>query len=281
MTAHFFILATAIMSFSAFAINQECTNIYPKTGPFFIARSNVTHQTNPKQLKIVSYNVGLLENAQGVLSDLMTLESLKNADVILLQEVAIPIGGPDDVLKEYSKVLGMSYVFSPAMTLWNKDYGNAVFSRYPIQKYFKELLPLSSSEECNQRIGLVAQIIVNNQIINVASAHLSVRFPDTVGTETSRSKQLEPLFKLLAETKKKSFIAGDMNVYNPWGEKKLIAVGKTHGFVEVNLANGATFRTRNFKLDRAFGMGLPHKSSGIETEAKGSDHFPIWQIVNL
>jgi len=274
-------------SLFGFAAESNCTNFYPETGPFY--NGSFAEPAAPAQLasgttiKIVSYNINFAKQLPEIIQDFTTVSELKSADFIVLQEVDGEIGGAKHAAAALAEALKMHYAFSPNMVLWERDYGNAVLSQWPIESARKVLLPLSGSEDCNQRsaLGVIAKI--GDKKVQIYSLHLSVRFPDSIGSDRSRAKQVEPAINTLnqAGPTLPTYIAGDFNSFNPWGWTSVAKAFEAGGFINGQPASGWTYRPRQLELDHAFVRGFEVKSSGIAYDSKGSDHIPIWSELTL
>ncbi|MCO5143356.1 MAG: endonuclease/exonuclease/phosphatase family protein [Oligoflexia bacterium] len=280
-----FILGLIMMGFlmSLSAKSADCTNIYPPNSPFYEANYQDRLPLPKSTFKFVSYNVGLFENFDKILNDLSTIDSIKNADVILLQEAAGDMGGPNNKVDELARALKMNYVFAPAMTLWEKDYGNAILTKWPIAQYQKVLLPFSDKENCNQRISLMVTLDVNGKRVVLSSVHLSTRFSDSIfGSDRSRSEQLKPAIAAMSKSGSDYLLfSGDLNTFKGSGYDYIVDMASEHGFSDVHLTPGWTFRKYSFNLDHIFAKGFRHLQDGTERSAEGSDHVPVWSILSF
>ena len=89
------------------------------------------------QFKVVSYNIKLGKKLEQAIYELEQKEVLRDADVILLQEM-----DPDGVY-EMAKRLQYDYIYYPAALhpTHDKGFGNAVLSKWPIKEHQKVVLP--------------------------------------------------------------------------------------------------------------------------------------------
>lgn len=279
------VLGLAIIVLSGVSAKaDQCPNFYPPNGPFYGGQfaPPARPAQNPAHLKFVSYNVALFADAEGVYRDLSTLPSLKDADFILLQEASGKEGGPTNDVEVLAQRLHMNYVFAPAMTLWGKDYGNAILSRWPLRSVKKVLLPLSDSEKCNQRIALGVVATIGQRMLQVFSVHLSTRFSDSIlGGDRMRALQLKPAIEFMNSTRMPAFFSGDLNTFRESGWSHILEMASSVQFIDVHTTQGPTFKKHGFELDHALARGFVHRQDGTETGAVGSDHFPIWSILDL
>jgi endonuclease/exonuclease/phosphatase family metal-dependent hydrolase len=254
---------------------------YPADAPFYWGNFSETTASTPlpAQLKFVSYNIDFTSNLNAQIEDLKNIPSLKDADFVMLQEAVGNRDGTTNTVEAFARALKMNYVFAPGCVLFGVNYGNAILSRWPIGNFHKVLLPLSDAD--NQRIALGATARIGNREIMVYSLHLTVKFKDTIGSDTSRSLQVKA-FTDEAEKNPNvpTFFSGDFNNVNPFGWKKVLQVVQNAHFTAVP-DKGWTFKTHHFTLDHAFEHGFDVVANGIAYEATGSDHAPIWSILHL
>lgn len=284
-------LALGIIAFNntSFALEEgeydikSCKNFYPPSGPIY-AGNYAPHLDGPtRSIRVVSYNVNFATEVKKLMSDLSELEELKNADVILLQEVEGAPGGSGNFAKSAAKQLGLNYVFAPAevFTKHNADYGNAILSRWPILRFRKIMLPLSNFENCNQRIALEATLRIGDEDVEVFSVHLSTLFKDSAGSENSRIEQMRPVAVAAGRVPAHVpvIVAGDLNTVNPYGWHGIEAMFEDLGFANGHMKRAATFKIPPFHLDHMFVRGLCPTKMGVSHHARGSDHYPIWSEV--
>lgn len=274
------ILSSVVIAVSASA--DACV-IYPASGPFYTADYTIENKASAKQLKFVSYNIAANPSTEMILGDLQKNSTLNDADFIVLQEVVSPISKDDSTAKALAAKLKMNFVFSPNIVLWNQDYGNAILSKWPLVSMKKVYLPRSTKENCNQRSFIVGVYRTPHGDIQVASAHLSVIFSDTIwGRDNQRTAQFEVGLKRLNETNLPTFVAGDLNTAHPGGTSRLLKMTKNLGYANAQPKPGRTNKYHRFQLDRAFSRGgFTVVNSGIEYQAISSDHFPVWSLLKL
>jgi hypothetical protein len=119
-------------------------------------------------LKIVSFNIEYAREMRGAARSLSTAPDLRDADIILLQEMTAP------ATRFLADSLHMRYVYYPAIynRLMRRDIGNAILSRWPIVEDAKLILPSRSRYAKTQRIATAATIKVKDRNIRVYSTHL-------------------------------------------------------------------------------------------------------------
>nr|AQQ74656.1 hypothetical protein [uncultured bacterium] len=262
-----------------------CRNFYPPDGPFYHGEVKGSPRAPDRPLRVVSYNVNFAKDMKNLLTDFSKVPTLAGADVVLLQEVEGHPGANDSAARVFAKLLGMSYVFAPAevFTKHKADYGNAILSRFPITRWRKIVLPLSNFEDCNQRIALQATIDVDGRELELFSVHLSTLFKDSAGKEPSRARQLAPVMEAVDQVPagRPILITGDLNTVNPFGWWAVRKLTRAHGLKDAHLQDVQTFRIPPFHLDHMFSRGLCTVKAGVEKDAEGSDHYPIWSELTV
>jgi endonuclease/exonuclease/phosphatase family metal-dependent hydrolase len=154
-------------------------------------------------LRIVSFNIEYGREARRGMWILRSHPTLRDADVILLQEMNAKSA------KIIADSLGMRYVYYPAIynRIMRRDIGNAVLSRWPIVEDAKLILPSRSRYAKTQRIATAASIQVGASVIRVYSTHFGT--PADLGWE-GRVLQLRAIIDDAARYQH-VVIGGDMN----------------------------------------------------------------------
>lgn len=273
-----FLALVSILSFSLPAVARD-EPTYPAEGPFYHGEFAQGAGPHCKRLKFVSYNVNFAKDVPAILDDLKNIPELRDADFILLQEVVGAPDGSSNSVAPLAQALKMNYVFAPARVLFGLDYGNAILSRYPLKDFYKVLLPYSGD---NQRIAVGAVAGVCDFKLVVNSVHLSVKFPDSIGSDRTRGAQLKPALDFLKRVPAMpAFIAGDLNSFKTSGWRNIVNIAAAAGFQDANTVNGWTFRKFRMRLDHAFSRRFSLVQQGIAQGAKASDHVPIWTTLEV
>lgn len=255
---------------------------YPEDGPFYFSNDFAAPaNAGDAPLKVVSYNLNFSPNPPVVAEELLKLEGIKDADIILLQEVTGPVGGKGNAAELIAKQLKLNYFYSPGMVFRGRDYGNAILSRYPLSKYRKYNLPISSIEPGLQRTAVEAELEIGGRRYQAMSIHLSVKFRDVIWPDSSRAKQMESaLSRMRSRAGTRAIVGGDFNTFTPRGTKKLFATLKRYGFESTMANTDWTMRYLHFRLDHVYAKGgFARVADGVEYDAKASDHVPIWTLI--
>jgi endonuclease/exonuclease/phosphatase family metal-dependent hydrolase len=217
-------------------------------------------------LRVVSFNIEFALHVDSALSLLKSDPAVRDADVLLLQEMN------SDATLRISEGLGMWYVYYPAFFHFrtDRDVGNAVLSRWPIVEDNKIVLPHVSRFVRTQRTATAATIQVGKVRVRVYSTHLG-----TMGdlAPSARRDQLRAIIAD-AEPYQRVIIGGDMN------DVRVGEVAQERGFAWPTEHGPET--TRLGRLDHIFfkGMGRPRQgSAGTLLDVRGaSDHLPVWAV---
>jgi endonuclease/exonuclease/phosphatase family metal-dependent hydrolase len=224
----------------------------------------VTTASAHDTLRIVSFNIEYSHHAGQAARLLSTAATLRDADVILLQEMTAP------ATKFLADSLHMQYVYYPAIynRVVRRDIGNAILSRWPTVEDAKLILPSRSRYAKTQRIATAATIRVNNQKIRVYSTHLGT--PADLGW-IGRVAQLQHILND-ASTYERVIIGGDMN------NKDVGRIARDAGYA---WPTDTIPKSNAFgRFDHFFVRGLTMLSRGgagtHRVSRSVSDHSPIW-----
>lgn len=215
-------------------------------------------------LRIVSFNIEYARETRRAAELLSTAGRLRDADIILLQEMTAP------ATRFLADSLHMRYVYYPAIynRILRRDIGDAILSRWPIVNDAKLILPGRSRYAKTQRIATAATIKVKDRRIRVYSTHFGT--PMDLGWK-GRAAQLQ---RILDDASGYAVvvIGGDMNSAD---------VGR------VARAAGYLWPTDTIPRSNAFGrfdhffvrgfVMLNKASVGTQRVPRSiSDHSPIW-----
>lgn len=239
---------------------------YPAAGEPRYAAVSPSGQIVPAKdtLRIVSFNVEFSKEVQRSIRILRTRPELRDADIVLLQEMTAPAA------KAIADSLDMHHVYYPAIynRLARRDFGNAVLSRWPIVEDQKLILPARSRYAGTQRIATAATTRIGARTLRVYSTHLGT--PADLAWE-GRVAQLSAILADAARFEH-AIIGGDMN------SAEIGRVARDSGFTwpTDTIPKSSTFG----RLDHIYMKGLAplgSASAGTVPIPPGvSDHRPIW-----
>jgi len=222
-----------------------------------------------ESIRVVSYNIAFGRKVDAAIEVLRTSPVLRDANVVLLQEM----DGPGAT--RIARALGMSAVYYPAIhrRRTRRDFGNAVLSRCPLTDGARIVLPHRSRYAGTQRIATAATLRVGDRAVRVYSVHLGT-VADVSGGQ--RRAQLDAVLRD-ARRYPAAVVGGDMNTSD------LDASARESGFAWITQRNGRT--TRFGRWDHVLTHGLPvgdPPAAGVEPRGRvASDHAAIWAIVHL
>jgi len=189
-----------------------------------------------------------------------------NADVVALQEVA-SLAEHGDLLPLLRRELGFVVVAGPTRASKGDDYGNALLSRYPVERVVQVDLSVQVREP---RGAIDAMLMVGERRLRVLSTHLGLR-------PYERRQQVQQVLAMIdAADGVPVVIMGDLNEWFLWGR----ALRRLHADFHPRPAP-ATFPSRCplLALDRIWirpahylrGVA-PHRSPRARV---ASDHLPL------
>jgi endonuclease/exonuclease/phosphatase family metal-dependent hydrolase len=226
--------------------------------------------TDPSDtIRIVSFNIAFAMQVERAYQVLANDPALRDADIILLQEMDAP--GTNYIARQ----LGMWYVYYPA-TLHIKhgrDFGNAVLSRWPIVADEKIILPHLARVYRTIRSATAATIVIGRDTVRAYSAHLG-----TIANINAqqRREQLQTILKDAAQYRR-VIIGGDMN------DQVVGRVARDAGYSWVTETGPRTATVG--RLDHIFLKGLfspATNASGTVLDVRdASDHRPVWATALL
>jgi len=222
--------------------------------------------TNAAALRIVTFNVEYGIRVDSAIAVLAGDPALRNADVVLLQEM------DDKGIRRVADTLGMWYVYYPSVFRYNthRDLGNAILSRWPLVEDRKLILPHLARITHGQRAATAATIRVGDMPVRVYSLHLGTM----AGlAPAARRDQLQAVLAD-AERYPRVVIGGDLN------DQGIAGIARDQGYAWPTQHGPAT--TDIGRLDHILlkGLGIPDSAAaGTVLEVHGaSDHRPVWAV---
>ena len=222
-----------------------------------------------RELRIVTFNIEYAIAVDAAIVVLTTDPGLLDADIVLLQEMDEPS------TRRIAAALDMWFVYYPAnfRDANQRDFGNAVLTRWPVVDDAKIALPHRSWYADSQRTATAATLRIAGRDVRVYSTHLGT--PLDIRRE-SRAAQLRALLED-ADRHELVILGGDMN-------------SATVGQVAVD--HGFSWPTRNGpwttplgRWDHVLLKGLEPaagKPGGTVRTPRGiSDHRPVWTVAVL
>ncbi len=165
---------------------------------------------DPVRLRLLSYNIHHAEGVDGKL-DLKRIAEViiqSKADIVALQEVDQDVGRSGNVLqaRELARLVGMNHVFGGNIKLQSGEYGNAVLTRFEIEKDKNHFLPCLDKGE--QRGVLEVHVVVNGieGSLRILATHFDHRKDDQ--ERVLSAKKIE---SIMENDQTPSLLLGDIN----------------------------------------------------------------------
>ncbi len=230
--------------------------------------------SDPREgLKVVTFNIEFAKKVKAATKQIATHPRLKDADVILVQEMT-------SASAEYmAKELRMDYVYYPASVHKSGEFGQAVLSRYPIVDDEKVMLPHRNPMSGRLRIAVAAVLDTPAGLVGALSVHSDTPW---LGPE-GRKDQWKAIRNYANHMGIPVFFGGDFNTSDPGSVEGVASLFLDAGYAWASRGVGATggYAGKVFlQEDHVFTRGFePTGARAERTEA--SDHRPVWVTLDL
>ena len=239
-------------------------------------------------LSIVTLNIAKVSDPEAILSEWNRYPAIRDADVILLQEVAVPQEPRSGVVVRLAERLHRFVEFASPEAL-PTTLGLAILSRYPLSEVHTITLPKRNLVfRSRTRIALLATAATPLGPVRVAVTHL-----DTRENPEQRVAQLAPVLDSLASEARPAIVAGDLNTNSfVWFGAVLPIVARhrqiesvklllqSRGFTTPMSGSSPTFDHLGMKLDWIFSRGLKGMAASIQP-LDFSDHHAVRAVFQL
>lgn len=218
-----------------------------------------------EKLKIFTFNTEFSKNLDQIINLIKLNNHLYNVDIIFLQEI------DDESSFKVAKDLkyNFSYIPSAIHPKTNKNFGNAILSKWDIVKTEKIILPNKGKFNDLQRSAVKSIINFNGSNIQVYNVHFGT--PLQLSSKY-RFQQAELIFKDAVKSDYPVIVAGDFN------DKDIPELALSYGFEWPTENIGST--TFIFSWDHVVTKDLDlvtANSAGVVSDNLGaSDHKPVW-----
>ena len=228
------------------------------------------------ELKVVSWNLNFANRAALAITELSTVAELRDADIILLQEI-------DEVsVEEVAQALRYNYIYYPASIHRQhaRKFGNAILSRWPLSEPQKVILSDHFRGLKHNRIAVRAQVTLGDQQVVAYSTHL-----DMVWMLPGRSEsQVEFLVRQVGKEERAVIVGGDFNSWTQGSVDFLDDLFGEIGVRRVSKEAGPTYKTfagLQLTLDHIFASELFSSKAGAWRQTNASDHSPVWVLLSF
>lgn len=157
-------------------------------------------------ISVVTLNMAREGSMATVVREVQSVPALRDADILLLQEVKHEPGEPECVAAQLAARLGLRVAYSPAAS-GATDEGLAILSRYPIKDV--RVRPLGAYDlrfHTRARFAIAATVDFPGGAVRVFNTHLDTRL-----NAADRLAQLAPVLRDSAEFSGPAIIGGDFN----------------------------------------------------------------------
>jgi endonuclease/exonuclease/phosphatase family metal-dependent hydrolase len=255
---------------SLIVVGHAPVNYTMADGPGYSGRHAATDSHQVDAIRIVSYNLRYGEQIGEVVSAFASIGLIKDADIILLQEM------DETGTAEIARRLGYNYLYYPASIARDGDnFGNAVLARWPIADSKKLILPGLHPLTGQQRTATRATVRIGDQAVLVYSTHIEV----ATAPPAMRAAQIQAILDDIPADAPWVIVGGDFNTVTNRGVQALGDRFNTAGMNHDTADLGPTFIRWGRKLaatDHIFSRGFDRHESGVVTEVSASDHLPVW-----
>lgn len=244
-------------------------------------------------LRVVTWNVHLGEDTAGLANTLRESDKLKDADVLMIQEIESWPTEPSTRSSRMAEALGMTWVYTPARIEDAGTHGLSFMSRYPLESsQIRELPYFDQILRPRHRIAASTEVVVGTRRVQLINVHLDLRLGPI-----DRIRQLAPAVQDVAD---RVVIGGDFNT-NPFAWGAVIPLTATQavvgqsqadviddymvnsqGFTSAIEAGTSTVRFPGYEIrtDDVYTRGIAIRDAGVE-QVGDSDHWPIWVDIDL
>ena len=235
--------------------------------PKFEGKYTVARPKYEGKITAVSYNINFGEFIDEAIEDLSLIPL---PDLIMLQEMDEE--GTDRIAQETE----MDYVYYPASVhRHQKNFGNAVLSRWPILRTQKLILPRRHPANKQMRIATKAKLDVDGTAVCVYCVHTEVYLT----TRQYRRDQIQAITGDILNAGEHVIVGGDFNTVRRTSIRRLVEYFEALGFIRASKGVGPTvkkMRVSPSAADHIFTRGMSVVKAGRQKEINGSDHYPIW-----
>jgi endonuclease/exonuclease/phosphatase family metal-dependent hydrolase len=270
-----------VLALAALGVGCAAVNYLDSSGPSYCYGRDAPapRASSSAPLRVVSFNIAYAVEIDRAIRVLRESEPLRAPDILALQEMDAP--GTERI----ARALGMGAVYFPSgiHPKYDRDFGCAILSPWPLEEPRKVVLPHGARISGLRRSAVGAVVVRGGQRIRAYSVHLPSPLAVSGG---SRREQMRALAADAATASGAVVIAGDFNSHDKVEE--LARAGFT--WVTRDVGPSARFRLLGLTLarlsyDHVLVRGLRPAAgaaaAGVVADNRGaSDHQPVWAVVD-
>jgi len=267
MTVRVLIFCILAIIFLGIFLRRQITNYEDESEPVFNGSFAEAPPDFSEDLTVVSSNTHFVENIGLAIEELGELPKI---DILLLQEV-------DEIETDrIARALKHNYVYYPASihTKHDKNFGNAILSNWTIKESEKLILPHENPKNGQIRIAVCAIVVVDKVEILTCTVHTETAW---LGYK-KRLEQVDFLINNIENDAEYVIVGGDFNTVSSRSVVDLDDHFRSIGLERATHRVGVT-TTRlpvGFAMDHIYTRGMSVLDAGKHSQAKASDHLPIW-----
>jgi endonuclease/exonuclease/phosphatase family metal-dependent hydrolase len=227
-------------------------------------------------LKVVSWNLNFATRVDQAINEFQTVDELRDADIILLQEM------DEHSIEKVAQALEYNYIFYPAAIhrRHNRQFGNAILSTWPLSSPKKIILSQSFAGLKHNRIAARVLVNLGDQQVVAYSAHL-----DMVWMLPGQNRtQVDVLVDQVAGEEYPAIVGGDFNSWSAGSIQILEERFGEIGLERVSQGTGPTIKTYGglkLTLDHIFASLIFESQAGVWQNTAISDHAAVWTILSI
>jgi endonuclease/exonuclease/phosphatase family metal-dependent hydrolase len=224
---------------------------------------------------VVTWNLHHAEKLEQVIQTLEDGVELRDADILLLQEV--DLAGVETIAQR----LQYNYVYYPAFfsRRYQKEFGNAILAQWPLSNPDKIALPNALPGWLESRNSASATMLLDGRDIHIYSVHLDYTWMLLKRGES----QVEYLSRVAGGEDNFIILGGDFNTWTPLSIAILDDRMDKIGLKRLTKGTGYTFEWSGLKLtlDHIFSKAVLDYQAGVYRQTNASDHYPVWADISL
>jgi endonuclease/exonuclease/phosphatase family metal-dependent hydrolase len=218
---------------------------------------------------VVTYNIRYGEAIDRAIEELQSPQLPGNAEVLLLQEMDLT------GVQRIAEALGMNYAFAPASihTYHDRQFGNAVLSRWPIVDAQKIILPHNHPLTNQMRTATRVTLDMGEFELPVYSVHT-----ETIMTPPGhRHGQFAALVADVSPAADYVIVGGDFNTVTAGQVDDLAELMAQARLLHASAGSGPTVARYNVpaQADHIFSKGFEVVDAGV-MDGNASDHELVW-----